>query len=574
MEFECLANELLLDLFEYLSSIDLLQIFYNLNTRFNQLIFLHFQQHGLNFQSISKDCFQSICQNDLPSINEHIFALRLSDDDDTPQQINLFFTYNLSLPKFIHLQSLSIHRIYSSSSLYRIIFELPLLLQLHYLKITRYKIVYDQLYDLDFLHRLESLSQLHYCHLDITNDNHRCILIPTIRSTSLKILSLPHLSCNINQLGILLTDVAHLQSLYISIVDHSITIPMNSMKFFSIKKFHVIFYGSLSSMKCLLQSMPYLEELKVNMPSTYIDGYEWEILIGKYLVHLVIFQLKMSISLPHQKHPEDRIDEILHSFRSLFWIEIHRWFIQCHWTVTDGSSVVSIYTLPYAFRHYLYTGQGQLKSTCPNESHQYSFDRIQNLYYGYVPSQNVSSSVIRLKNIRYLDLTIPFDDSFWSLVSTLDRLTSLNIVLNSQMDIKEIQWKLQILINRANHLHSLTYFSWSNENIFPFEMKNSTIRQLDLRSPNLLYNYLQCIELTRSSIGQQCHVLLISVDQRTNIVYLVNHMRNLRALIVQCPSTTMMPNQNLLQWLEQNLPSTCLISNVTILNDDIRLWIG
>lgn len=575
IDLECLANELLLDLFEYLSSIDLLRAFYALNTRFNDLILLHFQRHALNFQSISKHHFQWICENPLRTINDNILAIRLSDDDDTPQQINLFFTYKFSLQHFIHLQSLSIHRIYSSQNLHRIMLELPLLSQLRHLKITRYKIIYDEFYDLQFLHRLGCLTKLIYCHLDITNDNHRCIHIPTISSCSLQILFLPNLNCNLNQLRTLLIDVVHLQSLYITIVDHSITLPtFIPVRFSTIKRLNMIFYGSLLSMRCLLQMLSNLEELKMNMPSTYIDGQQWQILIENNLLHLSIFQLKMSISLPHQKHPEETIEEILNSFRSPFWIIKHRWFIQCHWMITEGSSIISIYTLPYAFRHFSYTGNGQSKSTYPNENVSWSFDRIQNVYYGYIPSANVSIPAIRLHNVRQLDLTIPFDESFWTIVSTLNRLTSLNIVLNSQMNMKEIQWKLQILINHASRLHSLSYFSWSNENTFSFELSNSTIRQLDLRSPNLLYNYLQCIELTRSSIGQQCQVLLINVDQRANILYLVNHMNNLRALIVQCPSRSSMSNENLLSWLEQHLPSTCFISNSTIIDDDIRLWIS
>jgi hypothetical protein len=184
-------------------------------------------------------------------------------------------------------------------------------------------------------------------------------------------------------------------------------------------------------------------------------------------------------------------------------------------------------------------------------------------------------SFIRLENIQHLDLTIPFDDSFWSFVPTLDRLKSLNIVLNSEIYSKDLQFNLQNLINRSIHLRSLTYFSWSNQNIFPFEIKNSSIRQLDLRSPNLVYDYLHCIELTRSAIGQQCQVLLINVEQRMNIIYLINHMNNLRALIVECPKTlqTSEKEENLIEWLEKQLPSTCNISNISKTDDNIRLWI-
>jgi hypothetical protein len=328
-------------------------------------------------------------------------------------------------------------------------------------------------------------------------------------------------------------------------------------------------------MNNLLQTMSNLQELKINMPSTYIDGYEWETIIKNNLSHLIVFQFKMTISLSNQKNQEEKIDEILNSFRSEFWIKKHRWFIQCHWILTDTSSVVYVYTLPYAFQNFLYSGNGQFQSTCPDDNQVWSFDRIHNLYYGYVPSQNVPLSYIHLNNVRYLDLTIPFDDSFWSIVSRLDRLNSLNIVLNSDMNSEDVQLKLQILIDRSLHLYSLAFFSWSNQNIFPFEIKNSSIRQLDLRSPNLVYSYEQCIDLCRSSIGKQCQVLLINVEQRVNIVYLVNHMKNLRALIVKYPVEfqTSRTDENLIQWLGQLLPSTCAISDITEIDDNIRLWI-
>jgi hypothetical protein len=576
MDLESLANELLLDLFEYLSGVDLLRTFYDLNTRFNDLIYLHFQTNMLNFQSISKCDFDFVCQKYLSSITNQIRSLRLSDDDDTPQQIDLFFSYHFSLQQFSYLQSLSIYRIYSFHSLERILDELPSLVHLRHLKLTRYNLVFNELYDIGIIDRIERLSNLLSCHLDITNTDDRCILIPSIISLSLKDLSIPHLSCNINQLLNFIKYISNLQSLYIRIVDHSTLSQISSMNFLTIKKLNILFYGSCNSIKNLLQTMTNLQELKINMPSTYIDGHYWQTLIETNLSNLILFQFKMSTSIFHQKNKEEKIDEILNSFRSHFWIHKHQWFVQCHWVNADASSVVYVYTLPYAFHNFLYIGNGQLKSTCIDEHQNWSFDRIHNLHYSYVPTyQNSSFSYVHLENIQYLDLTIPFDDSFWLIVPTLDRLKSLNIVLNSEMYSNDMQSKLQSLIDRSSNLRSLTYFSWSNQNIFPFEIKNSSIRQLDLRSPNLVYDYLHCIELSRSSIGQQCQVLLINVEQRTNIMYLINHMNNLRALIVECPKTlqTSKKDENLIEWLQQNLPPTCVILNTNKTDDNIRLWI-
>ena len=143
------------------------------------------------------------------------------------------------------------------------------------------------------------------------------------------------LICNLNQLLDFIKYLSNLQSLNIHIVDHSMYSSLLSIEYLTIKKLNILFYGSLNSMTNLLQTMSNLEELKINMPSTYINGYEWENIIETKLIHLKQFQIKMSISLTNQKNPEEKIDEILNSFRSYFWINKHQWFIQCHWIITD-----------------------------------------------------------------------------------------------------------------------------------------------------------------------------------------------------------------------------------------------
>ncbi|CAF0772523.1 unnamed protein product [Rotaria sordida] len=234
-------------------------------------------------------------------------------------------------------------------------------------------------------------------------------------------------------------------------------------------------------MKNLLQTTSNLEKLKIEMESTYIDGYQWKTIIENYLLNLIIFQFKMSTPLSNQDNKEDKIDEILNSFYSQFWIEKHQWFIQCYWITADTSSIVYVYTLPYAFQDFFYIGNVRLKSTCPN----------------------------------------------------------------------------------------------NNQYEFPFNIKHSSIRQLDLQGPNIIYNQQQCLKLSHSLIGQQCKVLFITVKQRTDIIDLINNMKNLHALIVQCNKTIPMQkeNENLLDWLQQHLPITCLISNSIEISNNICLWI-
>ena len=113
MSFELLANELLLDIFEYLPAIQLLRAFHRLNIRFDNLIFTHFRKYRLDFRSASKEDFDIICQVNLPLITDQIVSLGLSDDDEIPQQIYLFRSYGWDLNQFPRLRSLSLEHIRS-----------------------------------------------------------------------------------------------------------------------------------------------------------------------------------------------------------------------------------------------------------------------------------------------------------------------------------------------------------------------------------------------------------------------------------------------------------------------------
>ncbi|CAF4366864.1 unnamed protein product, partial [Rotaria sp. Silwood2] len=93
---------------------DLLRCFFHLNSRFNNLLIIHFQSHGLDFRSISKDDFNIICRENLHLIADRLTAIRLSDDNDTPDQIHLFLSDSLALRQFVQLKSLSLYHISSN----------------------------------------------------------------------------------------------------------------------------------------------------------------------------------------------------------------------------------------------------------------------------------------------------------------------------------------------------------------------------------------------------------------------------------------------------------------------------
>ncbi len=93
MSLELLCNELLLYVFEFLNDVHLFRAFYGLNYRFNTLLFDYNRSYCLDFRSIHKRDFRTICEKYAPSIVDRITSICLSDDDDTPQQIRHYLDH-------------------------------------------------------------------------------------------------------------------------------------------------------------------------------------------------------------------------------------------------------------------------------------------------------------------------------------------------------------------------------------------------------------------------------------------------------------------------------------------------
>ncbi|CAF2102957.1 unnamed protein product, partial [Rotaria magnacalcarata] len=123
MNLESLPNEIILILFEYFSLFELFQYFRGLNSLFNNLLFQEFNKFQLDLRSLSKTKFDQICQQYAPSILNQIVSIHLSNDYDTPQEIQLLLSQDYQLRQFIHLESLSIINLQSKQILGEIMNE-------------------------------------------------------------------------------------------------------------------------------------------------------------------------------------------------------------------------------------------------------------------------------------------------------------------------------------------------------------------------------------------------------------------------------------------------------------------
>ena len=187
MKFEELANEILIDLFEYIDFLDLFRIFYNLNSRFNQLIFHQYRIYNLNFQKIFKYEFNLLCEKYFLSIYNRIISLYLSNNDYTPNLFQLFFSYNFNLKKFNRLQLLSIESIHSFSLLNQILLQCQSLPYFTHLSILKCHFKEQDQFD-DLIRNIWNLSKLKFCKM-----NHRFsyrLKFPENTNTSLSLKTL------------------------------------------------------------------------------------------------------------------------------------------------------------------------------------------------------------------------------------------------------------------------------------------------------------------------------------------------------------------------------------------------
>ena len=124
MNLESLANELLLEVFEFLNTTDRLHAFNGLNNRFNQLLAISFQTINLNMRSMSRCDVNIIYQHYLPAIVHQVMSLQLTDSDDGPSQIESFVFRNLGIRQFYSLRSLSFYHLHNAETLKNMLMDL------------------------------------------------------------------------------------------------------------------------------------------------------------------------------------------------------------------------------------------------------------------------------------------------------------------------------------------------------------------------------------------------------------------------------------------------------------------
>ncbi|CAF3319427.1 unnamed protein product [Rotaria sp. Silwood2] len=407
MIFEELANELLLELFECFNITQLLRAFRCLNSRFDKLLVIYLRNlRYLDFRSISKNDFNFICQHHLPSIINKTISLTLSNDDETPQQIELFFSYNFILSQFLHLQSLSFYQINSQSIIQHIVIDLvhlSNLTHLNFIECCLSSLYEDHFYLIDNIWKLPKLI-----HLKLHDTSNGRINFISTRSISLSMeyMSIKHFCMSMNDIYQFMKHKPHLRHVQIythlddediHVVEHFpsiIKFELNDERFSPLNLF---FMNHIPRGISVFSAMPNLYHLTIETPFIFMDGHRWRCFISNFLPKLKIFQFKMAIYFNNFDSVKERANYILDSFQNQFWTDEHQWFVRCHWNSENKyNQCILFYTLPYIFSHLSITNNHLwCRSTCPYDRNDWSSSRVHCLSYNsYLTEHNIPSKKI------------------------------------------------------------------------------------------------------------------------------------------------------------------------------------
>ncbi|UJR24773.1 hypothetical protein I4U23_006147 [Adineta vaga] len=594
MSLENLANELLFDLFEYFSSVDLFHSFNGLNIRFNQLLIEFFQQKkSFDFRSISKQDLNLIRRRYLPLFIDNITSISLSNDNTTPHAIDTFISRLYPLHRFVNLQSITLYNIYSSEKILRILNDLQNISQLTHLNFQQCYIPNHPKTLFNIIDQVWRLPNLTHCYLDIISDDDCPLILPAFISCSLKHLSIDGFRCDLDYLFHLYGHAPYVEYLSIKLCDSSDEYPQLPL-FHTLTTLKLKCDTSFQMIQVLLRKTPNLIHLTIESISIEIDGQEWQELISKYLTQLQTFNFKMNYTLEENDDTiEEEIDKIINTYRTPFWIEQHQWFVRCFGFVKEEYTYIHLHTLPYRFQSFhLGTNENFLfKSTCPKDEDYSIYNHVHKLEYDCNFLEDIDISQIQFSNLQHLILTFPYDDQFHNLIPRLNNLIYLEIQMNTRTYDGNDRLQLQSILDQAPRLYYLKFHSWlasistsdkknkKNINIkmAPFDNRSSSVRYLDLQGwshsgDHQFYTEQQCSTLIQSSLGKQCEHLLIEVDKRTNIIDLINKMKQLKTLNVRCRDRKT-NNDELIKWLQPRLPSTCTFAKDTKSSKDICLWI-
>jgi hypothetical protein len=289
--------ELIFNIFTYLTAIEIVDSFYSFSRYLRECI-RSYEEYRINLKSIHKSKFDRICNIIRP---DQIMTLTISDDEETPGQMNLFFTrFPTFENSFIRLEHLHIRNFE----------EFPILSRMEYLHTMTIDFERWPLYSFDYakireydnklvnIFRLPTLRTLILNNESLNVDFNFNIFPINEHLYKFKV----HLR-TIDNLSFIFKSIPNIQQLIISLSTISIEddFPQESNVPLSLTHLTIMInYGFRDGIQQIVQSCSTLIYLKIHIQRNYTDLYQWldgdwwRLLIETFLPRLKIFHLRVS----------------------------------------------------------------------------------------------------------------------------------------------------------------------------------------------------------------------------------------------------------------------------------------
>ena len=525
IRLELLPNEILMECFGYLDSMDIFYSFDQLNYRFNELIrniplyiSLQYVETPTCIQFFRKMFFDD-------EIKSQVYALHLSNKGIC-YQIRPFLQL-FSLHAFSNLRSLTLIHI-TKKNVSQLKAMLPLISQLSSFRI------------------IHSMDENDKTVLALPNCELQTLMLPSLPSNLnliYKVSSIVNLTitvCNLMGINQILIDVPQLKYLNVQYV----TKPRDGIEKKYITDYQAIhltkliitnFQDTLDDLIIVLKLTP---KLKTLILDTYfntgtIDAGRWQHLITCSLSHLKSFKFKfreifLSIDFA-------QLNNKFKEFQSDFWKE-HHWYTE--YSISNNTAL--IYTIPYVsdryelmlntirccndsmsnFNIFKNTTDVSINFDALIESCQYYFPSVTSLTLKYSRLNNENNSVleeqcvaslkkvVNLSNVKHLDI------SYFCKLESPDVLSEL---LKEAPQISSIGIQSSALLPLFDDNELCVYL-------------NTMIKRLDISQ---LYSTL---EINSCNLDKFCNVfseieqLACKIDQIDSLLFLLKHLPQLLRL--------------------------------------------
>ncbi|CAF1086635.1 unnamed protein product [Rotaria sp. Silwood1] len=328
-KFDILPNEILLEIFEYLPTVNIFETFFYLNQRYNRLLLSI--RLRIDLLNISKQIFDYYNYFLFPIASQCIISLRCEDIFDR-------LIHHIHLSNFISLEYLTITNI-KKTTLQYIIPHLKKFPNLIYLNLQ----ISNELINNNELYFEESMPSIEKC---ILNFNKRIIIEGDHCYSNLKYLTINQYHIN-DLLSFLHIYTPQLHHLTITLNDDYNSIKLlpkienkHNLETLIIKECRIPF-DRIEQL--ILISLPYLKRLHINAIGIgYADGRQWERLLSTYFPCLIKFILHTTFPDIDASTPNLRT-QLLKTFETKYFLSHDWYFAFLH---HPSSPMIDLFSLP------------------------------------------------------------------------------------------------------------------------------------------------------------------------------------------------------------------------------------